>query len=92
VKDFDATEFMDETTRASLPPLPPAPAAEAPSLSRKPRPTEMRVVVTDINMRFSSMIVFMIKWAFAAIPAIIIIFLIMSIIIGITGLGLLTHK
>lgn len=38
----------------------------------------LKVVVRDIDMRFSSMILFMVKWAFASIPAILII---MSIII-----------
>lgn len=32
------------------------------------------VVVTDIRMRFSSMVVFMVKWAIASIPALIILF------------------
>jgi len=32
------------------------------------------VVVTDIQMRFSSMVVFMVKWALASIPALIILF------------------
>ena len=31
------------------------------------------VVVTDIRMSFSSMVVFMVKWAIATIPAIIIL-------------------
>ncbi len=31
------------------------------------------VIVTDIRMPFLSMMVFMIKWAFAAIPAFLII-------------------
>ncbi len=31
------------------------------------------IVVRDIRMRFGSMVVFMVKWAFAAIPALIII-------------------
>lgn len=31
------------------------------------------VVVTDIEMRFGSMVVFMVKWALAAIPAMIIL-------------------
>ena len=35
-----------------------------------------RVVVTDVSMPFGSMVVFMVKWAIAAIPAIIILVLI----------------
>lgn len=34
------------------------------------------VVIVDFNMSFGSMVVFMIKWALAAIPAMIILFLI----------------
>jgi GYF domain 2 len=55
--------------------------------ARNPPSFEMRVVITDIRMRFSSMVIFMVKWAFAAIPAIIIIYLIIIIIVG-----LLSHK
>lgn len=38
------------------------------------------VVVVDIQMRFWSMVVFMVKWAFAAIPAIIIIGVIITVV------------
>ena len=38
------------------------------------------VVVTDIKMPFGSMVVFMIKWAIAAIPAFIILALLGSIV------------
>lgn len=31
------------------------------------------VIVTDIKMSFSSMVVFMVKWAIATIPAIVIL-------------------
>lgn len=36
-----------------------------------------RVVVTDIRMPFWSMVIFMVKWAVAAIPALIILFLLL---------------
>jgi CHASE2 domain-containing sensor protein len=36
-------------------------------------PTVQRVVVRDIQMSFGSMVVFMVKWAIAAIPALIIL-------------------
>ena len=35
-----------------------------------------QVVVTDIQMPFWSMVTFMVKWSFAAIPAMIILFLV----------------
>ena len=41
------------------------------------------VVVTDIKMPFGSMVVFMVKWAIATIPAIIILSVTGSIIFGI---------
>ena len=34
---------------------------------------KQEVVVTDIRMRFGSMVLFMVKWAIAAIPALIIL-------------------
>jgi hypothetical protein len=36
-------------------------------------PHPQRVTVTDLEMNFGSMVVFIIKWAFASIPALIII-------------------
>ncbi len=41
------------------------------------------VVVTNVKMPFGSMVVFMVKWAIATIPALIILSLAGSIIIGI---------
>lgn len=38
------------------------------------------VVVTDIRMPFLSMVVFMIKWAVASIPAIIILSLLFGLV------------
>ena len=40
------------------------------------------VVVTDVKMPFGSMVVFMVKWAIATIPAIIILTVIGSITFG----------
>ena len=46
------------------------------------------VVVTDIKMSFSSMVEFMVKWAIASIPALIILFFIGMALAGlIAGLG-----
>jgi len=42
-----------------------------------------QVVITDIKMPFLSMVVFMVKWAIAAIPAIIILSILGAIIAGI---------
>jgi DNA-directed RNA polymerase subunit RPC12/RpoP len=50
-----------------------APPAAPPSVSVY-TPGEMRVTVTDIDMRFTSMVWFMVKWAVASIPAAMILF------------------
>ena len=56
-----------------------------------------RVVVTDIEMEFLSMVLFMIKWVFASIPAVIFLSMIFGVIafvfamvfgIGLGALGL----
>lgn len=46
------------------------------------------VRITDINMPFMSMVIFMIKWAVAAIPAMIVLSIAGGIIASIFG-GLL---
>ena len=52
--------------------------------------TTSHVIVTDIRMPFWSMVIFMIKWAIAAIPA----FIILAVLGGVTaavlrGLGMM---
>jgi hypothetical protein len=54
-------------------------------------PTWSTVKVIDFDMSFSNMILFMIKWAFAAIPAMIIIFaatMFLFAALGMFGIGL----
>ena len=41
------------------------------------------VVIKDIQMPFWSMVTFMVKWSFAAIPAIIIIAIIIAVLAGV---------
>lgn len=43
------------------------------------------VIVTDIKMPFWSMVVFMIKWAIASIPAIFILMIIFTVLAGLLG-------
>ncbi len=43
------------------------------------------VAISDVNMSFGSMVIFMIKWAIAAIPAAIILFFLISLITTIFG-------
>lgn len=87
--------------KAEQPPLPEtkaAPVAEAKVEPPRPvslplpaahatEPQVIRVVVTDIHMSFSSIVVFMVKAAFAVLPALIIIvgisFFVLSFLAGI---------
>jgi hypothetical protein len=49
---------------------------------------KQKVIVTDIQMPFTSMVIFMIKWAIAAIPATIILFIIGAILMSLlAGFG-----
>lgn len=45
-----------------------------------------RVVVTDISMPFLSMMIFMIKWVIASIPAFIILSILGGIVTAILGM------
>lgn len=47
--------------------------------------TKNEVVITDIKMPFWSMVGFMVKWAIAAIPAIIIL-----VFLGVTAMGFIS--
>ena len=47
----------------------------------------MRVVVDDVRMDFISMVTFMVKWAIASIPAMIILFLVVLFLISTFGIG-----
>lgn len=46
---------------------------------------EKRVVVTDISMPFMSMVIFMVKWVIASIPAFIILSIIGMLLTGVLG-------
>jgi uncharacterized membrane protein YvbJ len=51
------------------------------------------VIITNIKMPFWSMVVFIIKWTMASIPAIIIMALIFTVIIGLLGgMGMMSHR
>lgn len=43
------------------------------------------VIVTDIRMPFLSMVIFMVKWVIASIPAFIILSLIFSVLMALFG-------
>ena len=50
--------------------------------------TSNEVVVTDISMPFISMVIFMIKWVIAVIPALIILFCISLIFTAVLGVSI----
>ena len=52
--------------------------------------SNQNVIVTDIRMPFGSMVEFMVKWAIASIPALIILFILGSFLIGVFGVGIVT--
>jgi hypothetical protein len=47
--------------------------------------TTSAVKISDINMPFWSMVVFMVKWAIASIPAILILMFLFAIFGGLIG-------
>lgn len=51
----------------------------------------IKVLVTDIDMPFMSMVNFMVKWAIAAIPALIILIVLGAVLSGAIS-GLLLHR
>ena len=49
---------------------------------------QSHVVVTDIQMPFSSMVMFMVKWVIAAVPAMIILAILVTVLGAVfAGLG-----
>jgi hypothetical protein len=44
-----------------------------------------KVIITDIQMPFNSMVTFMVKWAIASIPAFIILMALFAVIIALFG-------
>ena len=74
----------------------PVPAQQT---SFPPRPARVEAVIVDFNMPFGSMVLFIIKWAIAAIPAIIILSIIWVVVVAIlatmfagVGAGLMGHR
>ena len=50
-------------------------SATGPAQPKTLEPLPAAVIVTDVHMSFASMVIFMIKWALASIPAMLILFL-----------------
>jgi hypothetical protein len=55
------------------------------SRGRPATPVAATVVVTDIQMPFGSMVVFMVKWTLASIPALIILALLAGVVLMLFG-------
>ena len=84
------TTSIDSDTPTSVSPVrmtatPIQPRVSTPPVNSAAGTQSIRVVVTDVNMRFGSMVVFMIKWVVAAIPAAIILALALALISAIFG-------
>lgn len=72
-KDISAKELKIDNTNLS---------------SKNSFDTNQKVIVTDIKMPFLSMVIFMVKWVIASIPAFIILTILATIFFGfIGGLG-----
>jgi hypothetical protein len=52
-------------------------------MEEKNNTEERRVVVTDIRMPFWSMVILMVKWVFASIPALIILSFVLGLIMAV---------
>ncbi len=50
-----------------------------------PVSSRMQVVITDLDMQFMSLVVFIVKYTIAAIPAMIILFVIGAIVAAVLG-------
>lgn len=46
---------------------------------------KQKVIVTDIQMPFWSMVIFMIKWSIASIPAFIILSVLLGLVVALIG-------
>jgi ABC-type multidrug transport system permease subunit len=52
-------------------------------MDEKKNQDEQKVVVTDIRMPFWSMVLFMVKWVFASIPAMFIFSVVVGLILAV---------
>lgn len=70
----DSSEISNNETKKSQP-----------RTSSSKEATTNRIVVTDVQVPISSMVVFMVKWAIASIPALIILVILFTVITGVLG-------
>ena len=64
--------------------------AECPACKSAKNEEHQKVKVIDFNMEFGSMVWFMIKWALASIPAFIILFILMTLLVSIFGVSMVS--
>lgn len=65
-----------------------------PALECSPGRTRRRgeaVIITDIRIPFSSMVIFMVKWAIASIPTVLILMLIFSLVASVLSELFIRH-
>jgi predicted RNA-binding Zn-ribbon protein involved in translation (DUF1610 family) len=72
--------LVEEPPPPPPPPPPPAPRPKAPAPAPVVEPDIYPVTIVDINMKFGSMVRFMIKWALASIPACLVVMLIFALV------------
>ena len=58
------------------------------AISSEPIVQELRVIVTDVEMPFSAMVILLIKWTLAAIPALLVLG---ALWVGLLGLMSITR-
>ena len=78
-------EILARRRAAQIPPMPAMPTAATEPESTPIVPAPQAVTVVDVSMPFGSMVVFMLKWAFASIPAMFIIGAVFGVIALVLG-------
>lgn len=91
-KNMTASDILlaKEVLREKNPKLTEQKSTSKPNTDQIPTKSEFReVIVKDIDMSFGNMVVFMVKWALASIPAMIILFIIGFVILTIFGISII---
>lgn len=97
-KPYTPPDPAPESPTSFAPPAPRPLAPETQALAKqrkleaalKNNAEAQPVVIVDVKMKFLSMVVFMVKWAFASIPALFIIAVITGVLFAVLGVFLKT--
>jgi len=54
--------------------------SKGPIVNTDQQPSRQEVVVVDVSIPFTSMVALMVKWAIAAVPAVLILFLLIGML------------